>query len=594
MKNPKILHRVYFDDMPPYRDPFKRYLDTWEREMPDYKIMHWNASTVDLEANEWVRRALANNSPVFLSEYFRWKALSEYGGMYLDADCEILDGKKLHALIEDVYASTEYDAALGVEDFYNGHPTAQTVIAKPDSELVRFMMKMYEETLSGPLWHWREERGLIGPQLISLYFRDRGLTETKGMVTQLYKPTVHSRVKVYPQEYFSPKFEVDGTEIRHTSNTCVYHLFANLNMEWDDETRLALRNNPMLYSEYTAFLKRKKEDEGLEIDRRLGIPIKTPPRKAHKPNPLKILHRVYFGFDGKPDSCAGYLETWRQQLPGYEIKMWDASNLPMEINDYVKELHAAKDHAFLTDYFRWWLLREYGGVYLDADVEIVDGDYFDQLMDELFEADSFDAFIGIDEKTGGWYTAHSMASKPGSALADYMCSVYEGMGPIKSWRKKAFYLWAPQLTALYFFENGHHVDGMGTTPHIDKPVVAARVKIYPQEFFSPIAPGGKPGELFSINAFTENTVLCHHFACSWHDAASAYSSHAQGFSERSNAKLVELARTALLAKETASVTSAVTPTNLASRIKRSVAFRTRKLRLSLAARSPAFQWMIRR
>ncbi|MDR7117304.1 glycosyltransferase [Caulobacter sp. BE254] len=593
MKNPKILHRVYFDDMPPYKDPFGRYLDTWKREMPDYKIMYWNASSVDLEVNEWVRRARKNNSPVFLSEYFRWKALSEYGGMYLDADCEILDGRKLHALIEDVYASKDYDAALGVEDFYNGHPTAQTVIAKPDAELVKFMMHMYEETLSGPLWHWREERGLIGPQLISLYFRDRGMVETKGMLTQIYKPTVESRVKIYPQEYFSPKFEVDGTEIRHTSNTCVYHLFANLNMQWDDETRIALRENPMLYAEYIDFLKKKKNTAEHELDISLGLPIKTPPKKTHKPGALKILHRIYFGFDGQPDSCAGYLETWREQLPEYEIKQWDATNLPMDINDYVRELHAAKDHAFLTDFFRWWVLKEYGGIYLDADVEIVDGDLFDKLIDELEEADSFDAFIGIDEKTGGWYTAHSMAAKKNSDIANFMCSVYEGLGPIKSWRKKAFYLWAPQLTALYFFENDHHVDGMGTTPHIDKPIVAGRVKIYPQEYFSPIAPGGKPGELFSINAFNENTSLCHHFACSWHDSASPYSTHAQGFSAKQNKRLIEVARAAALAGQV-DVAAAAAPTDLETRALRTFAARTRKLRLALASRSPALKWMVRR
>ena len=118
--NPKILHRVYFDNMPPYADPFEHFLETWHREMPEYTVMKWNASNVDLGANEWVRRAVKAKSPVFLSEYFRWWALAQYGGVYLDADCEILDGKKLSALIDDVYASSEYDTAIGVEEYQNG------------------------------------------------------------------------------------------------------------------------------------------------------------------------------------------------------------------------------------------------------------------------------------------------------------------------------------------------------------------------------------------------------------------------------------------------------------------------------------------
>ena len=558
MQNPRILHRVYFDDMPPYADPFGRYLDTWSREMPNYRIMQWNGTNVDLTENEWVRRAASANSPVFLSEYYRWKALQRFGGMYLDADCEILDGARLHQLIEDVFASDEYDAAVGVEDYYNGHPTAQTVIAKPNSELVNFMVNMYETTLSGPMWHWREMRGLIGPQLMSLYFLEKGVTKTKGMMTQLDAPTVAGRVKVYPQEYFSPKFTLDGDTLRHTENTCVYHLFANLNVEMSGEERERHRKDPMLYHEYVDMLKARSgmgTPSAPEVIGKIspGAPVefakKNTPSVAESSRPnLKILHRIYFGFDGKPDRFQGYLQTWADQLPDFEIKLWNASNLPIDINDYVKELYAAKDHAFLTDYFRWWVLKEHGGMYLDADVEVTDGKQLRNLIEELEVADKFDAFIGIDEKEGGWYTAHSMATKPNAKIAEYMCSVYEGMGPIKAWRKKAFYLWAPQLTALYFFENGHHVGGMGTSPHLDDPVIHAGVKIYPQDYFSPLAPKADGDKLFSLNAYTERTSLCHHFACSWHDADSAYTAHAGRVSDDGNVLLSEIAKELGVAK----------------------------------------------
>ncbi len=242
---------------------------------------------------------------------------------------------------------------------------------------------------------------------------------------------------------------------------------------------------------------------------------------------LKKLHRIYFGFDGKPDAFSGYLETWKRELPDFEICRWDASNLPMDANDYTRTLYAERDHAFLTDYFRWWVLREHGGVYLDADVEVVNGRGFSQIVSELEEATSFDAFIGIDERQGGWYTAHSMASKPHSAIADFMCGVYANLGPLRVWRKKALYLWAPQLTALYFAHSGHIVDGMGATAYLDTPIVAARVKIYPQEYFSPLAPTGNPEKPFVLSACTENTMLCHHFACTWHDASSIYKSYAE-------------------------------------------------------------------
>ena len=238
---------------------------------------------------------------------------------------------------------------------------------------------------------------------------------------------------------------------------------------------------------------------------------------------LKILHRIYFGFDGKPDPYIGYLKTWQEKLPDFEIRHWNADNLPIAACHFSRMMYELKDHAFLSDYFRWWVLREHGGIYLDADIEIVNGNTFRNLVEELEVSDKHHSFLGIDNKAGGWYTGHSMATRAGSPLARFMCEVYEGLGPVSLWRRKIFYFMSPQLTSLYFAHHGHNVDGMGTTPHLDLPVIHHGVKIYPQEYFSPLTPvmrenrGG-----FEIDAYTENTSICHHFSCSWHDADSPY------------------------------------------------------------------------
>jgi hypothetical protein len=261
-QNPKILHRIYFDDRPPYRDPFAHFEATWRREMPDYTIMKWNSGNVDLAANEWMRRANAVNSPVFMSEFIRWEILKRFGGMYLDADCEVLNGPKLAGLIDELYASDKYDAFIGVEEKGNGHPTAQTIAVKPGSELVEFMHKMYTDTLSGSLWHWREERGLIGPQLMSLYFRDRGFTKHKGFFCHMEEPQITARVKVYTQDYFSPKFTINGTKLNYTENTVIYHLFSNLNMELHDPEKEKHRRTPLLFEDYCKYLAKLEAQNG--------------------------------------------------------------------------------------------------------------------------------------------------------------------------------------------------------------------------------------------------------------------------------------------------------------------------------------------
>lgn len=235
------------------------------------------------------------------------------------------------------------------------------------------------------------------------------------------------------------------------------------------------------------------------------------------------IHRIYFGFDGKPDPYLGYLKNWQAQLPDFEIRHWNASNLPMDVCRFVKEMHSFKDHAFLSDYFRWWVIREFGGIYFDADIEVVNADAVRKIVQDLEHAEDYDAVIGIDNREGGWYTGHSMMGKRGSSYSKFMCEVYEDFGALSIWRRKIFYFMSPQLSALYFCYNGYNVDGMGTSPHLHEPIIQSRVKIFPQQVFSPLTPASRNGKpSFALDALTPETAICHHFSCSWHDDQSPY------------------------------------------------------------------------
>lgn len=237
----------------------------------------------------------------------------------------------------------------------------------------------------------------------------------------------------------------------------------------------------------------------------------------------RILHRIYFGFDGEPDPYGVYLKTWEEKLPDFKIMKWNSENLPLDICFFSKMMFDLKDHAFLSDYFRWWVLREHGGVYLDADIEIINPQVFDNIVSDLESSDEYHSFIGVDNKSGGWYTGHSVGSLKNSPLSRFMCETYEGMGNISLWRRKIFYFMSPQITSLYFAFNGHNVEGMGTTPNLKNPMIISGVKVYPQEFFSPLTPVVKNGfGGFEIDSYTKNTAICHHFSCSWHDADSIY------------------------------------------------------------------------
>ncbi len=222
---------------------------------------------------------------------------------------------------------------------------------------------------------------------------------------------------------------------------------------------------------------------------------------------LKVIHRIFFGFGGEEDIYKPYLSTWERLLPAYQIKHWNASNLPLDICPYTRALSEIQDGVFLGDYYRWWLIYKYGGVYLDADIEVVDGAKFDALINEL-EASSYEMIIGCEMRESG-YTSHSMAGKKGARLAKFMCEIYENLGKLYLARKEL--LISPRLVALYFLDNKEFLESKGFARNLDIPIIKSGVKIYPKDYFSPISVGINP----VCEDLSEHTCLAHHCGTSW-------------------------------------------------------------------------------
>ncbi|XOQ25498.1 MAG: Glycosyl transferase [Mitsuokella multacida] len=85
----------------------------------------------------------------------------------------------------------------------------------------------------------------------------------------------------------------------------------------------------------------------------------------------KIIHYCWFGGNPKPDDVKHYLASWKKYCPDYEIREWNESNFDINENAYCREAYEAKKWAFVTDYVRLKALYEYGGFYMDTDVEVV-------------------------------------------------------------------------------------------------------------------------------------------------------------------------------------------------------------------------------
>lgn len=85
----------------------------------------------------------------------------------------------------------------------------------------------------------------------------------------------------------------------------------------------------------------------------------------------KIIHYCWFGGNSLPESALKCIASWKKFFPDYEIKEWNESNFNVDIIPYTKEAYEAKKYAFVSDYARFWILYNYGGVYFDTDVKVI-------------------------------------------------------------------------------------------------------------------------------------------------------------------------------------------------------------------------------
>ena len=86
----------------------------------------------------------------------------------------------------------------------------------------------------------------------------------------------------------------------------------------------------------------------------------------------KIIHYCWFGKKTKPEKIEELILSWKKILPDYQIIEWNENNCDISISpEYVKTAYELKKWAFVSDYFRLKALYEFGGIYLDTDVEII-------------------------------------------------------------------------------------------------------------------------------------------------------------------------------------------------------------------------------
>lgn len=204
----------------------------------------------------------------------------------------------------------------------------------------------------------------------------------------------------------------------------------------------------------------------------------------------KIIHYIWFGGNPLPELAVKCIESWKKYCPDYEIMIWDERNFDVSVCAYTKEAYDAKKWAFVSDYVRLKALYEYGGIYMDTDVELVKS--LDGFLHEK-------AFSGFETKES--IPTGIMASEKGHHVFGEMLDYYKGKHFIKE--NGEF----DQTTNVTIITN--IMKGKGIKLDNRKQTICD-MTFYPKEFFCPKDPDT------GILHATADTVCIHHFDGSWH------------------------------------------------------------------------------
>ncbi|MFD0836291.1 glycosyltransferase family 32 protein [Mariniflexile aquimaris] len=85
----------------------------------------------------------------------------------------------------------------------------------------------------------------------------------------------------------------------------------------------------------------------------------------------KIIHFCWLSNDEFPPVIKKCMNTWKEILPDYEFMLWNTETFKLEDNIWAKQAFDSKKYAFAADYIRLYAVYNYGGIYLDTDIEVI-------------------------------------------------------------------------------------------------------------------------------------------------------------------------------------------------------------------------------
>ena len=203
----------------------------------------------------------------------------------------------------------------------------------------------------------------------------------------------------------------------------------------------------------------------------------------------KIIHYCWFGDKPIPNNLMKCIDSWKSNLPDYEFIKWDEKNFNIDSTLWTKQAYEHKKYAFVSDFVRLKALVEYGGIYLDTDVEVV------KSFNNFLELDSFGGFETINTITTGVIGA----KKGNPILKEFLDTYCKGfVSESGSLNNDSNVLKFTQILlehGLILNNQYQNVDGF---------------HVFPKTYFCPL-------DVWHYKDITKDTYAIHYFEGSWLD-----------------------------------------------------------------------------
>jgi len=207
----------------------------------------------------------------------------------------------------------------------------------------------------------------------------------------------------------------------------------------------------------------------------------------------KTIHYIWLGSKEIPERYNSFIQGWKKLHPDWEIVKWNEENFDCEGHSWVKAAIEQKNWSLAADVIRSFVLLNYGGVYLDADIELF------KPLNELVAENDF--FIGYESDF--WFGSAVLGVKKGHRLIREVHERYSS--PCEkinaSSNMQTVLNFSASVKRLY----NAKLDGK-TKKLPDNVQLLSREYFYPKNYIT-----------HNIKT-TENTIAIHHLASNWHSS----------------------------------------------------------------------------